>query len=176
MNKNTQSAIRWTACLSILAFICAVGLFLVSPFGLFVWQNAGFFNRDRMEAIVAEVRAYEELAAGEEGEFLLRDVTEPTAMQMVYVTERPSDAGTVKLRRGPAYDSMMNPKGARVCAARSSTGALAVAICTRNMGHAGEYGFAYLEHDNLDVPGGMFMYEPESKVEEHWYRVLNDLR
>ncbi len=34
MDPKTQSAIRWIARITILAFICVAGLFVVSPFGI----------------------------------------------------------------------------------------------------------------------------------------------
>ncbi len=96
-------------------------------------------------------------------------------MRMVLIIGEPGDGQSTRIRRGPAYKARLGHKRMMVYASRSPQGLLAVAICTRDLGHAGEYGFGYLEADDLDVPGGMFMYEPESKVEDHWYRVLNNL-
>lgn len=63
-------------------------------------------------------------------------------------------------------------------------GNLTVVIETRDLGHAGEYGFAYSDRPlspepfdgggswlRIDVPGDLNMVMPEMKIDGHWWKV-----
>jgi hypothetical protein len=70
----------------------------------------------------------------------------------------------------------------------SPEGMLKVVIETRDFDHAGEYGFAYsdtplspvpMDDDRhwfrIDVPGYLSIVTPRMKIDEHWWKVLNNL-
>src|SRR5262249_55021345 len=70
----------------------------------------------------------------------------------------------------------------------NASGALKVIIATKDLGHAGEYGFAFSdtpwelkpdEHSHgwytIDSPGKSFMPMPEMKIDAHWLRVEYNL-
>jgi hypothetical protein len=61
-----------------------------------------------------------------------------------------------------------------------------VAIETRDMGHASEYGFAYFEvpltlvpldanWSTIDVPGRLTVVGADARIDEHWWAVLYNL-
>ena len=65
-------------------------------------------------------------------------------------------------------------------------GELKVVIQTKDNGHAGEYGFAYSDvslapkasagaWSYLDVPGRLYLVQPKMKIDDHWWKVLNNL-
>jgi len=136
-------------------------------------QNPGRFDRPLFEAIVAQVRQAD-LKPDIEQQFFLDDLSNAKSLRPL------SDGEAMKLLSG---------KGAgHVWARVSPHGALKVVIETRDMGHAGEYGFAYsdtalapapMEGDGnwfrVDVPGHLYIVVPKMKIDEHWWEVLNNL-
>lgn len=136
-------------------------------------QNPGPFDRPRFEAIVEQVRQAG-LKPDTEQQFVLNELSDPKSLH------RLSDEEISKIYIG---------KGAgRVWARVSPQGALKVVIETRDFGHAGEYGFAFsdtsltplpMESDGhwfrIDVPGNLYIVVPKMKIDEHWWKVLNNL-
>ena len=68
----------------------------------------------------------------------------------------------------------------------TAAGKLKVVIETRDLGHAGEYGFAYSEVPlitspcraiwlELDLPGHLTIAQPSMKIDDNWWEVLNNL-
>jgi hypothetical protein len=88
------------------------------------------------------------------------------------------------------YDSAGRPtrgKGAgHIWVRVLDTGGLQVVVQTRDMGHAGEYGVAYLDDPllpspsgngwyTLDVPGHLNIVQPPMQMSAHWWQVLHNL-
>ncbi|MHC4505338.1 MAG: hypothetical protein ACYTFI_18710, partial [Planctomycetota bacterium] len=73
-----------------------------------------------------------------------------------------------------------------VWAQMAKDGNLKVVIETRDLGHAGEYGFAYSDVPmsprpfggdwfTLDVPGNLYLVLPGMRIDDNWWKVLNNL-
>ncbi|HSI11015.1 MAG TPA: hypothetical protein VK961_03175 [Chthoniobacter sp.] len=136
-------------------------------------QNPGRFDRPQFEAIVAQVRQAG-MKPGTEQQFFLTDFSDPKSLRPL------SEGEAMKLFSG---------KGAgHVWAQLSPQGSLKVVIETRDLGHAGEYGFAYSDTAlsptpmdgggnwyQVEVPGYLNIVEPRMKIDEHWWKVLNNL-
>lgn len=136
-------------------------------------QNAGRFDRPLFEAIVAQVRQ-----AG------LKPDT-----QQEFILDQLSDPKSLRPRGDDEASKWPSRKGAsRVWAQVSARGDLKVVIETRDLGHAGAYGFAYsdttlspvpMDGDGnwyrVDVPGHLYILIPKMKIDEHWWEVLNNL-
>lgn len=145
------------AALAALALLGAAGIRLLFT---------GSFDRRRLEAIVAEVRRLQ-IAPGQQVTLRLAKLDDPGSL-------RP--AGDEPLVRG---------RGAGlVWAERTREGKLKVVIETRDLGHAGEYGYAYSEvplratpldanWSTVDVPGTLNILE--AQIDEHWWSVLYNL-
>jgi len=159
----------------IVGLVSAAGLLLIyTPLGMLTivfHQNPGPFHRQTMEAIVAQVRT-SGLQPDKEEEFVVGSLSDPTSL-------RP-------WKQTPA--SSMAKAGNRVWAEISADGKLKVVIETRDLGHAGTYGFAYSDSPLspkpfgpegnwllLDVPGDLNMVQPNMKIDDHWWKVLNNL-
>jgi hypothetical protein len=152
--------------------LLAVGVYLLvtfTPVGIWSQQNAGPFDRERFMEIVAHVRLMG-IAPDEEKELQLADVSKPDSLRAL--------APNTTLARGQG--------AGRVWARVSADGKLTVVIETRDLGHAGEYGFAYSDVAlspkpfgkdwfTIDVPGHLNIVLPEMKIDEHWWRVLYNL-
>jgi hypothetical protein len=65
---------------------------------------------------------------------------------------------------------------------------LKVVVETRDLGHAGEYGFAYSEvplaagppgggsnWSELDLPGRLKLVQPDMKIDDNWWQVCYNL-
>ena len=123
--------IKLTIACVILLLALGVGTVLVfTPFGIVLRQKPGSFDRKHFEAVVAQVRSMSP-AAGEEARFRLDDPSDPASLGML----KPNET----FARGEGASNLWG----RV----SPTGELKVVIETRDLGHAGGYGFAY-----SDVP------------------------
>lgn len=167
----------------ILIAVGLLGLGLLTLVVLVVWrtgvpsivseQNAGRFDRPLFEAIVAQVRQAG-LKPGTQQEFILEPLSDPKSLH---------PRGEDEASKWPAR------KGAdRVWAQVSAKGELKVVIETRNLGHAGAYGFAYSDTTlspapmdgegnwyRIDVPGHLYIVVPKMKIDGHWWEVLNNL-
>ncbi len=119
-------------------------------------QNAGRFDRKLMESIVEKVR-HSKLEPDTQATFSLDPIT-----GAISPTKRELDL-----------------YGSYVSAVVSPSGRLKVVIVTRNLGHAGSYGFAFSddpwapspwEHGiyYLDVPFHVDMTRPSMKIDDHW--------
>ena len=128
-------------------------------------QNAGHFDRAHFEAIVAEVRA-RGLIPGESADFRLDDISSPRSL-------RPLKSDEMQ-RRGENAGS--------VWAAVTVDGKLKVVIETKDLGHAGEFGFAfseeplspkkpddYHESPRLSLPSPLDL--PLRKIDNRWWEV-----
>jgi hypothetical protein len=128
-------------------------------------QNPGRFDRARCEAIVAEVRA-RGLKPGQSADLRLDDISSPKSLRPRKADEWP--------KRGENAGS--------VWATVTADGKLKVVIETRDLGHAGEFGFAYSEkplspekpdndHDSprLSLPGPL--NTPLRKIDARWWSV-----
>lgn len=143
-----------------------------SPLGLLLLpfeQNAGPFDRVRLTSVVDHVRKMG-IKPGEQRKFVLNAALDPTSLTQV----------------GPERSFQSGQGVGRVWAVTSHTGALTVVIETRDLGHAGEYGFAYLDAPlapepfgeswlRLDVPGPLNQVALKMKLDAHWWRVENHL-
>ena len=117
-----------------LAVLVGLGALVVGAFVLYLRPTAGRFDRRRFEAVVEEARR-RPIRAG--GAVALR--LDPNAPDSVHLIE--------------AEEELVGGGGAgRIWATRTEEGHLKVVIETRDMGHAGEYGFAYSEVPLMPVP------------------------
>jgi hypothetical protein len=180
----TLQCTAWAAAAPIITIAPASGVlvtrvmfaFVSHPFvKIMLWlavnRNPGPFQRQQFEAIVAQVRRMH-LRPGEEFEFQLDDFTHPESLRPLTKEEARRSLGE-----------------GRVWAALSHDGKLKVVIETRNLGHAGEYGFAYSDATLLpkpsggddggclviDVPGPLNFVLPEMRIDDHWWKVEYNL-
>jgi hypothetical protein len=135
-------------------------------------QNPGAFDRERFEAIVLEVRALG-LRPGESVELKLDDIAVPKSLRSV----KPNEMFARGLGAGNVWATV------------TSDGKLKVVIETKDLGHAGEYGFAYSEAIlipgplgdesggwlQLDLPGRLNIVLPDMKIDDNWWRVCYNL-
>ncbi|MBK9258680.1 MAG: hypothetical protein IPM54_02465 [Polyangiaceae bacterium] len=144
-------------------------LITFTPLGITARQNPGFFHRKHFEAVVARVRSMAP-APGQEARFRLDDPSEPTSLRFV----------------APAEEFARGAGSGTVWAAVTPDGKLKVVIETRDLGHAGEYGFAYSDvplspqpfggaWSTIDVPGHINLVKPDMNIDEHWWKVLYNL-
>lgn len=129
-------------------------------------QNPGPFDRPRLEAIVEQVRQAR-LKPDTEQQFFLNDLSNPKSIRVLSKDQAFPDTG----------------KGAGLVWAQASPeGALTVVIVTRDLGHAGVYGFAYSDAPltltqsqsgrfYLHVPGPLHECERSWQLDEHWWKV-----
>ncbi len=155
--------------LSLTILVFGIGLLIrFSPLYISLQQNPGWFDRAHCEAVVARVRTLN-LAPGEETSLRLDDPDEPKSLRLVRSDEQ--------FARGDAVGNVW---------ARSRNGHLTVVIETRDLGHAGEYGFAYSDEVlslepfgdhwfTIDVPGKINIVQPDMKIDAHWWKVVYNL-
>jgi hypothetical protein len=130
-----------------------------------VWLLLGGFDRNRFEAIVQDARG--------------RDIPpgETVALRVLPFSSRLVDTEAM-LQRGDG--------AGRVWANRTKEGHLKVVIETRDLGHAGQYGYAYSDvalapepmdtnWSTIDVPSQLRIVDADARIDEHWWRVLNNL-
>jgi hypothetical protein len=156
----------------VVLLVLAAGLLLLraSPISsLVLQQSPGPFDRPRWEAVVRRVDALG-LMPGETRELRLDNLDEPMSL-------RP-------LRPGEGQE---RGRGAgNVWAQKTPDGKLKVVIETRDLGHAGEYGFAYSEVPlsptafggdwlSLDVPGRLQLALPSMQIDDRWWEVVYNL-
>jgi len=155
--------------LALVASAALVGVAMVSYVAVLlgVGRRPGWFHRDRLEAIVAEVRR-RALPANEVVDLYLEDMSDPRSL-------RPWAEPPVAFGKGAGH----------VWTERTPEGRLKVVIETTDLGHAGEYGFAFsdlplapvpgTQYPEVCVPGRLIFVEgPESQIDEHWWRVYTD--
>lgn len=142
------------------------------PLGLFTLvldQNPGPFDRARMQQIVDRVRLLG-IKPGEDRNLRLDDLSNPSSLRVT----KPQEVFPRGEGAGNVY--------ARV----SANGELTAVIETKDLGHAGEYGFAYTELNptpdpnyagvlNVDAPCPLKMTTPDMKIDAHWWKVLYNL-
>jgi hypothetical protein len=162
---------KWVVLVGAAAPIVLGGAILLSPAGslllitgIFAEQNSGPFDQARFAAIVEQVKAIG-IQPGESLELRLDDITNPKSLRRVKLNEifdRGYGAGNV-------------------WAARAADGSLAIVVETRDLGHAGEYGFAYtgtspptpISDWATDLPGPL--NRVDKKIGDHWWAVDNPL-
>lgn len=157
------------------AVVLAAAVYLLveyTPVGLLLLplqQNPGPFDRARMSAVVERVRKAG-IKPGEHREFVLNGWLDPTSLKAI------RSEGSAPIGRGAG----------RAWAEVAASGALTVVIETRDLGHAGEYGFAYSDEPltpqpisenwyRLDVPGPVNQVTQRMKIDAHWWSVENGL-
>lgn len=155
--------------ISLVILLFGVGLSIrFSPLYITLNQNPGSFDRAHNEAIVARVRALNP-APGEAMLLRLDDPDEPKSLRLVKPDEQ--------FARGQGVGNVW---------ARSRKGHLTVVIETRDLGHAGEYGFAYSDEAlslepfgdhwfTLDVPSKINIVQPDMQIDAHWWKVVYNL-
>ena len=163
----------------VIAVLVGSGFLLLSytPIGFFLiafQQNPGRFQRQAYEAVVAQIRNAE-LRPGEPREFIMDSVSNPKLIH----PWKPDQGLKGLTRRGDG--------AGHVSAEVSPDGKLKVVIETRDLGHAGEFGFAYSDvplspkpfGDGvwflIDVPSHLDMVQPSMKIDDHWWEVLYNL-
>lgn len=151
--------------------LASIGWILVhfTPLGIVLRQNSGYFDRAHFDAVVAQVRLMP-LTPDKETSFRLDDLADAKSLRPV----KPDES----FHRGAG--------AGRVWALLNKDGKLTVVIETRDLGHAGEYGFAYSDiplvarpweggWSTLDVPSRLQLVQPDMKIDDHWWKVLNNL-
>jgi len=157
------------ACLLLLAVLGVAAVLFFTPFGVILRQNPRSFDRKHFEAVVARVRTMAQ-PAGQEFQFRLDDPSDPASLRNLKPNEM--------FLRGQGTGN--------VWASVTPAGELKVVIQTRDLGHAGEYGFAYSDvplspkpfgssWSYLDVPGRINLVQPKMKIDDHWWEVLYNL-
>jgi hypothetical protein len=130
-----------------------------------VWLLLGGFDRRRFEAVVEGARG------------LAIPPGETVALRMLPFSSRLVET-EARLERGDG--------AGRVWANRTKEGHMKVVIETRDLGHAGQYGFAYSDvpltpermdenWSTLDVPSQLRIVDADARIDEHWWRVVNNL-
>jgi hypothetical protein len=154
--------------------VAAYALLAYTPLGLGVAirlkQNPGEFDRQRFEAVVSEVRLLG-LKPGDTAHLRLDDIAIPKSLRSIKAGEMVGAGNGV----------------GNVWATISASGKLKVVIETRDLGHAGKYGFAYSDAplapvssswskdiSTLDVPWPLQFVQPEMKIDDHWWEVYNN--
>ncbi len=169
LRKPTRIVLMAVCTAAVLAAVSFYVLYF-TWFGVRLSQNPGAFHRAELEAVVRQVRAVG-LVPGEERRFKLDSVSDPKSLRPVEMSEYfPSGRGV-----GIVWAEM------------TANGNLKVAVMTRDLGHAGEYGFAYSDiplssqlfgdhWHSLDVPGSMTITLPSMRIDDNWWEVINNLR
>ena len=131
MERRLQPMKRTLLALIIAILVIAAGLFLLRSSALrrLVFpQSPGPFDRSRYEAVVEKARAL---------------VVKPGETKLLRLDDL-HDPGSLRLRR-PGEGEARGQGAGNAWARKSPDGKLQVVIETRDLGHAGEYGFAYSE-------------------------------
>ena len=142
-------------------------VFVYSPFGVVLHQTSGAFTEKRLNSIIRKLKTLN-LKNGEEARFYLKDLNDPEGLLQISGDEK-----DFKLVRR-----------INIWAMGMGDGRLKASIMTRNLGHAGYYGFAYSDIDlpvtpyldnekTIDVPGPMSLVD--EKENSHWYRIYTNL-
>ncbi|MGO8688034.1 MAG: hypothetical protein ACLQLG_00215 [Thermoguttaceae bacterium] len=127
-------------------------------------QNSGPFNELRLTAIVQQVKTIR-LRPGEKLELRLDDLANPKSLR--------------KLKPNEIFPGQGDGS---VWAEVTADGKLKVVIETKDLGHAGSYGYAYTEAGppkqvtdwgGYDLPGPLCGVD--KKVAEHWWAVKNPM-
>jgi hypothetical protein len=129
-------------------------------------QNPGWFHRARYEAIVDEVRK-QPMTPGADYDFRVDSLSQPSTLHLTRpneITGRGQGVGNVSAMLTPA-------------------GKLRVVIETQDLGHAGEYGFAYFEDeitqvsytDTADRLAGPMLWFFDGGIDDHWCRAVYNL-
>lgn len=157
----------------IAVLVIVAGLVLLrssAGFRRLVWpQGPGPFHRARYEAVVEGARVLV-VKPGETKALRLPDLEDPASLRLRRPGEgeaRGTGAGNVWARRAPG-------------------GGIEVVIQTRDLGHAGEYGFAYSDAPlspspfggswlMLDVPSHLQLVLPDMRIDDHWWEVVYNL-
>jgi len=135
--------------------------------GIIFEQNAGSFNRKCFESVVQKVRKLE-AKPGEVIPLRLDRISDPDSLHPL----KPSD--TFERGRGAGNVWVIfTPWGIKVV------------IETRDLGHAGEYGFAFSDvpwtfrqdgaWQTVDAPGRLIYTRPDMKIDQQWQEVLYNL-
>jgi hypothetical protein len=122
-----------------------------------------------MEGIVQQVRLMD-LKPDTDHALRIDDLTKPQSIRFV--------------KEGEAFDRGQGE--GNVWARRSLDGHLLVVIETKDLGHGGEYGFAYSDLPlspkpfggawlQLDLPGPLKYVLPNMKIDDNWWRVEYNL-
>ena len=163
---------RTLLALGIAVLVIASGLLLLrsSAFRRLVFpQSPGPFDRSRYEAVVENARAL---------------VVKPGETKLLRLADL-HDPASLRLRR-PGEGEARGQGAGNVWAQRAPNGRLQVVIETRDLGHAGEYGFAYSEVAlspspfgggwlSLDVPSHLNLVLPDMRIDDHWWEVVYNL-
>lgn len=155
--------------LSIVAGTMAVLWPYIAIYTIPLHQHPGRFDRSHFESVVAQVRGME-LAPNTDHDLRLDDLNNPQSLRPVRANEI--------FYRGQAAGG--------VCARIDSQGKLKVVIVTKDLGHAGIYGFAYSDEplapqpdygawQTLDVPSHVQYVLPNMKIDDHWWKVEYNL-
>ncbi len=139
-----------------------------SPLYITLRQNPGWFHQAHYEAVVAQVRSMQ-LEAGIETALRLDDPSDPKSLRKV----KPDESFSRGAGEGNVWAILQDGK-------------LRVVIETQDLGHAGEYGFAYSDEvlspqpfgeqwHTLDVPGKINIVQPDMKIDDHWWKVAYNL-
>ena len=138
------------------------------PVRMLMDQNPGPFKQKTYTAIVEEVRSRVPNGT-EEMTFRILDFADISSLQ---------PSGSNELIRGQ--------NAGTIWASKNSFGELKVVIQTKDLGHAGEYGFAYSdvplhltsfgEHwYYIDVPGRLNIATPKMQINQNWWKVVYNL-
>ena len=133
-------------------------------------QNAGPFDKALFTAVVERVRQLG-IKPGEQLKLRLDKLTDPKSLRRLKSPNETFDRGT---------------GAGTLWAERTAEGKLKVVIETRDLGHAGEYGFAYSDvplspltglHGEacpaIEVPGPLSAPCGRRKIDDHWCEVEN---
>jgi len=151
----------------LLVLVVLVAVF-TTPLSIFLRQNPGYFDRAHFNAVVDQVRGMS-LEPGREIRLRLDNPADPASLRLV----KPDET----FPRGA---------GAGCVWAKVSDDNLVVVIETSDVGHAGEYGFAYSDVPlssrpfgggwfTIDVPGYINLVQPGMKIDDYWWKVLYNL-
>jgi hypothetical protein len=132
-------------------------------------QGPGKFDRSKYEAIVRNVKAFE-MKAGEKKLFKLNNFEDPNSIQAL--PGNIDKHGTY----GPGL----------IWAEKTNKGLYKIVIRTRDLGHAGEYGFAYSDTlltatsigngwSTIPVPGHINLVTSDMKIDDNWWKVVFNL-
>lgn len=147
----------------------AVNYTWLGIFTIVFYQNPGPFDRERFENVIEEVRN-SGIKPGETRVFRLDDLAHPESLR----PWKPDEQLSLGQGLGNVWAQM------------TAEGKLKVVIQTRDLGHAGRYGFAYSEaplspqpYDSdwfyLDLPCDLNLTLPGMQIDSKWWKVLNNL-
>lgn len=167
MKQRTKRFLAIGLVFLLLVFIAVVAVFR-TPLGIVLRQNPGYFDRVHLKAVVDQVRVMS-IAPDREIQLRLDNPADPKSLRLV----KPGET----FPRG---------SGAGCVWAKVNDDKLVVVIETNDLGHAGEYGFAYSDVPlpsrpfgddwfTIEAPGPINLVQPDMKIDDHWWKVLNNL-